>query len=137
MPQDPSRRQELRAAIELKVEYTRLNTFFHDYTKNISKGGTFIKTERPLPLGTPFVFNLIVPKLNLSLELRGEVRWVGQPQEPGMGIRFVYKDEADRLAVQRAVEKTMVASLGPLIYSQLCLQAENATATSGSDDEPG
>ncbi len=130
MPEDQDRRQELREPIELKVEYKRLNTFFYDYTRNISRGGTFIKTTRPLSLGTPFVFNLIVPMLDLSLELRGEVRWiqrVGEPAHPdgdgtpGMGIRFVYKDAADRDQVQRAVEKMMVASLGPLIYEKLCV----------------
>ena len=46
---DPSdRRTEGRAAITLRVDYKRLNTFFADYTKNISKGGTFIRTTKPL-----------------------------------------------------------------------------------------
>ena len=52
MADDDRRRREARAPIELKVEYKRLNTFFYDYTKNISKGGTFIKTEKPLDVGT-------------------------------------------------------------------------------------
>ena len=53
---DPKdRRREARAPIELKVEYKRLNTFFYDYTKNISKGGTFIKTDKPLDIGTIFL----------------------------------------------------------------------------------
>ena len=47
-----------RAPIELKVDYKKLNTFIADYTKNISKGGTFIKTDRPLKVGTEFVFKL-------------------------------------------------------------------------------
>jgi hypothetical protein len=52
--EDTDRRREQRAPIELKVEYKRLNTFFYDYTKNISKGGTFIKTDKPLDIGTVF-----------------------------------------------------------------------------------
>src|SRR5499427_590038 len=56
------RRMDPRAPIELKVEYKKLNTFFADYTKNISKGGTFIRTPRPLDVGTVFVFRLTVPK---------------------------------------------------------------------------
>src|SRR3954465_13959296 len=98
---DDDRRREARAPIELKVEYKRLNTFFYDYTKNISKGGTFIKTERPLDVGTVFLFRLQIPAVGESLHLRGEVRWVvrtGEPLPPsvpagheaGMGIRFVY-----------------------------------------------
>ena len=124
------RRREARAPIELKVEYKRLNTFFYDYTKNISKGGTFIKTEKPLGIGTIFLFKLIVPAQAEPLALRGEVRWVvkeGQPlppevaagHEPGMGIRFVYDSDDQRRSLEQAVEKMMIDSLGPLIYSRL------------------
>src|SRR6185369_530007 len=106
MPDQDDRRQDSRAPIELKVEYKRLNTFFYDYTKNISKGGTFIKTKKPLPVGTMFLFKLFVPPLTEPLVLRGEVRWIRRegdvapeaageapPDDPGMGIRLVYNDE--------------------------------------------
>ncbi|HVV15944.1 MAG TPA: TIGR02266 family protein [Polyangia bacterium] len=130
MSSDEDRRREARAPIELKVEYKRLNTFFYDYTKNISKGGTFIKTERPLDIGTIFLFKLLVPSREDPIALRGEVRWVikeGQPRpadvpaehEPGMGIRFVYDDDQQRRNLEQIVEKMMVDSLGPLIYSRL------------------
>ena len=101
MADEDDRRREARAPIELKVEYKRLNTFFYDYTKNISKGGTFIKTEKPLDVGTIFLFKLMLPAQSEPLALRGEVRWVvkdGAPLPPqvpegheaGMGIKFVY-----------------------------------------------
>ncbi|HXT95269.1 MAG TPA: TIGR02266 family protein [Polyangia bacterium] len=127
---DEERRREARAPIELKVEYKRLNTFFYDYTKNISKGGTFIKTEKPLDIGTIFLFKLMVPSRETPLALRGEVRWVikeGSPRppdipadhEPGMGIRFVYDANSQREALEEVVERMMVDSLGPLIYTNL------------------
>ncbi len=134
MSSETERRNEPRAPIDLQVEYKRLNTFFYDYTKNISKGGTFIKTERPLPIGTMFLFRLFVPRLEQPLVLHGEVRWIvkvpgeieaapdvvqGASSEPGMGIRFVYEDEDQRLAVDETVERLMSESLGPLISSHL------------------
>src|SRR5580658_7937448 len=70
------KRREARAAITLKVDYRRLNSFFADYTKNISKGGTFIRTSKPLKVGTEFVFVLSVPSHNTQLELKGAVVWV-------------------------------------------------------------
>ena len=124
------RRREARAPIELKVEYKRLNTFFYDYTKNISKGGTFIKTDKPLGIGTVFLFKLIIPAQAEPLALRGEVRWIvkeGEPlppqappgHEPGMGIKFIYDDADQRKDLEAIVSKMMVDSLGHLIYSNL------------------
>jgi len=130
MSDDDERRREARAPIELKVEYKRLNTFFYDYTKNISKGGTFIKTEKPLDVGTIFLFKLMLPAQSAPLALRGEVRWVvkdGAPLPPqvpegdaaGMGIKFVYESAEQREALEQIVEKMMTDSLGPLIFSRL------------------
>jgi len=112
------------------VEYKKLNTFFADYTKNICKGGTFIRTKKPLDVGTIFVFQLTVPKLKAPIAIRGEVKWVkrdGEPPPPGvaetheagMGIRFIYEDAAERAAIEGVVEKLMIDSLGQLLYSKL------------------
>jgi type IV pilus assembly protein PilZ len=130
------RRESPRAPIELKVEYKKLNTFFADYTRNICKGGTFIKTRKPLDEGTEFMFKLIVPRLEQPLALRGEVKWVvreGAPlppeapvgQEPGMGIRFLYGSEEERRSVEAIVERLMIDSLGQLIYSKLMGRARS------------
>lgn len=117
-------------AIELTVEYKRLNAFFADYTKNISRGGTFIKTERPLPIGTDFTFKLAVPTLPQPLELHGRVQWIvtkeqaEEGQEAGMGIGFVYEDEVERAKITTIVEQLMVGSLGPHLYEKLIHKRE-------------
>jgi type IV pilus assembly protein PilZ len=119
------RRDAARQPIELKVEYKRLNTFFADFTKNISKGGTFIKTTRPLPIGTEFVFKLFVPTLQRPLVIHGEVQRVvsdgqaGPDEEPGMAIRFVYRHGDARGEVEALVEELMVSTLGPRISAGL------------------
>lgn len=125
------RRSEPRAPIELRVEYKRLNSFFADYTKNISRGGTFIRTERPLDVGTEFVFKLRVPTLEEPLSLHGRVQWVVQPDEsddetvPGMGIGFIYATEDERERIRKAVEDLMVASLGRVLYEKLMARRES------------
>jgi type IV pilus assembly protein PilZ len=111
--------------IELKVEYQRLNTFFADYTKNISRGGTFIATERPLPIGTEFVFVLDVPQLGDALRLDGKVMWVTGEAESskanpaGMGIEFQYENDQDRRRVQDRVEDLMRRELGRRLTQKL------------------
>lgn len=123
--EEANRREHPRGPIELKVEYRRLNAFFADYARNISKGGTFIATDKPLPIGTEFVFKLFIPSLDRPLELRGKVKWIAEvgdhskSSEPGMGIKFLYDNNRQREVMERIVEKLMVDSLGQLLYSKL------------------
>jgi type IV pilus assembly protein PilZ len=113
-------RQHGRAPIELKVDYRKLNSFFADYTKNISKGGTFIKSGKTLPVGTRFIFRLSVPGRDSPFELNGEVvRIAAAGEEPGMGIRFVWADELERIEFERVVEQSMERSLGVELTSNL------------------
>jgi type IV pilus assembly protein PilZ len=116
----PENREHRRAPIELKVDYRKLNSFFADYTKNISRGGTYIKSKKLLPSGTLFLFRLSVPGRDAPFELNGEVvRAATTGEEPGMGIRFVWGDEAERLQFERLVEQMMVRSLGAELTDHL------------------
>ena len=118
----PERRVEPRRPIELKVEYKRLNTFFADYTKNISRGGTFIKTGRPLPVGTEFLFKLFVPGRAEPLTIHGEVQRIvdeAPGEDQGMAIKFVYREGDPQAEIARIVEGLMTESLGPRLYAKL------------------
>ncbi|EYF08731.1 PilZ domain-containing protein [Chondromyces apiculatus] len=122
----PDRRSVPRSAIELSVEYKRLNTFFADYTRNISKGGTFIRTDRPLGLGTEFIFALRIRGLDEPLRIKGRVKWVVPPEEtttperqPGMGIEFQWDSEDERLATEQVVERLMTSELGEVLAARL------------------
>ena len=121
--EDPDdRRDETRHPIELKVEYKRLNAFFADYTKNISRGGTFIKTTRPLPVGTEFLFKLFVPGREAPLTIHGEVQRIiddTSDEDPGMAIKFVYREGDPQAEIARVVEHMMTESLGPRLYARL------------------
>jgi len=120
-------RKDVRAPIELKVEYKKMNSFFADYTNNISKGGTFIKTDRPLPVGTEFMFKLSLPKRDQPFVLKGSVVWTNKPSEiqhpdnpeMGMGIRFVFSVDSERKNFESEVEDLMVGSLGSDLYNDL------------------
>jgi type IV pilus assembly protein PilZ len=122
---DRDRRNADRAAIELNVEYKRLNTFFADYTRNISKGGTFIRTDRPLDVDTEFVFALTIRNLAEPLRLHGRVKWIVTPADAteespaGMGIAFVYQDAEERRATEAIVERLMAEELGEGLSAKL------------------
>lgn len=115
-------RADARAPIELKVEYKRLNTFFADYTKNISRGGTFIKTGRPLPIGTEFLFKLFVPGRDTPLTIHGEVQRIVEAapdSEAGMAIKFVYREGDPQAEISRIVESMMTENFGPKLSAKL------------------
>jgi type IV pilus assembly protein PilZ len=114
-----------RAQITLKVDYKRLNSFFADYTKNISKGGTFIGTAKPLEVGTEFRFVLSLPSDREPLTLNGEVVWVVTEAEAtaekpcGMGIKFRFTRDGEREKVELFVENLMKEALGEHISKKL------------------
>ncbi len=113
------------APIELQLDYQRLNTFFADYVKNLSRGGTFVNTKKPLPVGTQFVFVLSVPRIQTPLRFDGKVMWVTSIEDsskanpPGMGIEIEYPSEEEKQRMQSAVEELMRAELGPKLTHRL------------------
>ncbi len=119
------RRTAERHSITLRVDYKRMNTFFADYAKNISKGGTFIRTSKPLEVGTEFVFVLSIPGQPDQLQLRGQVMWTvddataTEEHPAGMGIRFRFADDAERESLEAFVEKLMNEKLGGLVAAKL------------------
>jgi type IV pilus assembly protein PilZ len=112
-------REHARAPIALEVRYRRLNAFFADYTRNVSRGGTFIRTTRPLSPGTRFLFRLVIPGRDAPLALAGEVVRVESGPGAGMGIRFIWEDDRRRADLAALVERLMTDSLGEHVARRL------------------
>ena len=92
-PLSTERRAQERLPIRLRVEYECLEDFLTDYTANVSIGGMFIETSRPLPLGTRFRLRFHLPGFEEPVDSEAEVRWVLDetdtgPLPAGMGVRF-------------------------------------------------
>ena len=100
------------------MAYEQVNAFFADYTKNISKGGTFIPSRRSVPLGTEFRFRLVVPGQSVPFELDVVVRNATDGEEPGVGIQFRWSDDERRRRFEGAVEAMLTASFGPEVARQ-------------------
>ena len=111
MPDD--KRQSDREPVTLCVEYEGADDLVGDYTENLSTGGTFVATNRELPIGTKIQLVLSFPGLLEPISIEGTVRWtrrtapnegVIQPgEEAGAGIEFAPGPARDQLAqiVQR------------------------------------
>jgi len=102
-----SPRRPLRMRLDYKQE-TGAN-FLFEYTQNISKGGIFIGTTQPLPVGTNVVMRFTPPGAEEEIYVEGRVTWVnawhpdGENPNPGMGIQFRNLSEEVRDVIARLV----------------------------------
>ena len=89
----------------MQVDYASMDDFLADATANISVGGMFIQTERPLAVGTRFRLRLALPGDLRPIDATGEVRWIVSQEEghriPGMGIRFEEISDSSRRRVEK------------------------------------
>jgi type IV pilus assembly protein PilZ len=100
------RRAHVRLPARFLVEYQHVEDFLIDYSANISIGGMFIQTQRPLPVGTRFRLRFKIPNRARPVETEGVVCWVippdhSGPEKSGMGIKFFELSPSDRKAVEK------------------------------------
>ena len=104
----PRRAQRLEH--ELPVAYKTVDGFITDWAINISRGGIFINTPNPLPVGTTVRLIISLPDTAFPFDLVGRVTRVNEVQNPGqqvpgMGIEFVDVDDEKRARIERFVER--------------------------------
>ena len=98
---DFSTRSEPRVKKTLSLTYKDNMAFIRAYLGNISSGGLFVKTEKPLPHGEQFLLRLQLPDLPEPLKISCEVVWArspsqATPKEPaGMGVKFIEMTQKD------------------------------------------
>ncbi|HEY0251717.1 MAG TPA: response regulator [Kofleriaceae bacterium] len=106
---DDDKRRTDREPVTLFVEYEGADDLVGDYTENLSSGGTFVATNRELPIGTVVKLVLSFAGLLEPISIEGAVRWTRGHQsddavlidgeEAGCGIEFNAGTGRDQLAV--------------------------------------
>ncbi len=81
-----------------------------DWATDISRGGIFINTRSPLPVGTTVQVTVQIPGAAFPCVLRGRVTHVepssaGSAHDPGMGIEFTDVGHDDRESIETFVER--------------------------------
>ncbi|HEY0194538.1 MAG TPA: response regulator [Kofleriaceae bacterium] len=95
------KRREAREAVALFVEYEGADDLVGDFTDNLSSGGTFVTTNRTLPVGTLVQLVLSFPGLLEPISIEGTVRWTRGDNvagDAGAGIEFSPGPAKDALA---------------------------------------
>ncbi len=113
MPKKHSeKRKEPRVPVRIRIQYETADRFFEDYIRNLSLGGIFIETSKPLPVHTKLKIQLCLPEMKDPLVVDGVVVHtlrVGKqvaPSVSGMGISFSALDNQSRLLLEDYLQKT-------------------------------
>jgi molecular chaperone DnaK len=104
-PAPPSRPRKKPA--RLKMNYRSVDAFVLEYRRNLERGGAFIRTPKPLPVGRECIFEVRIPGVDDPLIFPGVVTWssatlttLSAGQEEGMGIEY-RMDDAVRTRIDR------------------------------------
>ena len=111
-----NKRKYKRHHLILKVDYRDVDKFFTDFAENLSKGGMFIATPRPLSPGTTIFLEFALPDNNMKVRTRGEVVWARtKPMSPkekrGMGIQFQDLSPEDKEKIDKLIVRLKKGAL--------------------------
>ncbi|RLA95404.1 MAG: hypothetical protein DRG25_00295 [Deltaproteobacteria bacterium] len=107
------RREYIRVAQNFKVIYSTPKAFVNSYLFDISPGGLFIKTKKPLSPGKTINLKIFLPDEENEMEVLGEVVWANKEEKvrserkfpPGMGVRFLNLSTEDKIRLSLNILK--------------------------------
>ena len=103
---DRDRRKAERAELVVRVEYSTIDEFFSEFSRDINQGGLFIETARPLPLDSEVTLRFNLPGGRSAIETVGRVVRTSEGDEgnpPGMGLEFDQLADDDRIRIDQLV----------------------------------
>ena len=89
-PGSPASEKRRHDRVLVNQEFAVIDEYIAEYVSSISRGGIFIRSKNPLPVGTRVTlkFSVIVDDIEI-VEGEGEVvRLEDDPEEMGMGVAF-------------------------------------------------
>jgi uncharacterized protein (TIGR02266 family) len=93
--------------VRLQLRYPDESTFIQRFAPNVTRGGIFLASRNPFPVGTVINFEISLVQGPPLLGGSGKVAWVRDfdPQEPqrahGMGVQFLKVAPASRPMLER------------------------------------
>ena len=111
MKQQPeNKRRAARLHHEIPVAYRSVGSFLTDWATNISQGGLFINTRKPLPVGTDVKILVQLPGASFPVQLSGRVTRITEYDQranmvPGMGEELTEMTDAQRREIEALVER--------------------------------
>ena len=97
--------QRAEERVTINKEFESFDTFIDEYVTNISRSGVFVRSKKPLQVGTEVNLNFTVIMDDIeTIEGLGEVvRVEGDP--PGMGVVFTQLNHYSEAIIERLLIK--------------------------------
>ena len=96
------RRRLPRVELEVDIGVHSETNFYAGFSGDVSEGGIFVATYKPLPVGTKTTVSFVMPGGH-HVVTEGEVAWVREAAwdvTPGMGVTFTNLSDYDRQMIQ-------------------------------------
>lgn len=110
---DDEHRAAPRVSVAVEIHLTSESHFFSGLSGDISEGGLFVSTYRPLSTGSSVDLEFSLPGSSAPVKARGEVRWLrehSQHEPRGVGIAFEDLAPEDRARIHE------FCSVRPALY---------------------
>jgi uncharacterized protein (TIGR02266 family) len=105
--------------VRLRLKYADTDTFVERFAPNVTRGGIFLASREPRPIGAVVRFEVLLMSGPPVLSGEGRVTWVKEfnptePQRPhGMGVQFTVVDPACRPVLARLLSKREASGRRP------------------------
>jgi uncharacterized protein (TIGR02266 family) len=106
--------------VRVRLRYPDLDTFVDKFAPNVTRGGIFLASRDPKPVGEKVRFEVMLREGPPVLVGEGRVTWVKEfnPAEPhrpyGMGVQFTAVDKASRPVLDRLLKQRDQSGARPL-----------------------
>jgi uncharacterized protein (TIGR02266 family) len=104
--------------VRVRLRYAAFETFLEKFAPNVTRGGVFLASRAPRPVGEVFAFEVLLEGGEVALAGDGKVTWIKAfdpafPQRPhGMGVQFLRLDAPSRDAVNRMLARKASGNSG-------------------------
>ena len=99
------------APVRVRLRYAAFDTFIEKFAPNVTRGGVFLASREPRPVGEVFQFEVLLAGGEVALAGEGKVTWVrafdpAAPHKPhGMGVQFLRLDAPSRAVVNQMLAR--------------------------------
>jgi uncharacterized protein (TIGR02266 family) len=132
------------APVRIRLRFASFDAFIEKFAPNVTRGGVFIASRTPLPIGSTFAFEIQLAGGEVALAGDGKVTWVkafdpAAPTKPhGMGVQFLRLDNPSRELLNKILARKAAPGGSGAVRAPVAAAASTAQrpGTNGTAPHP-